>query len=38
VDAMNEVLSDDWCAHHFDHLSMELNYHFHETLDRMPAR
>jgi hypothetical protein len=35
---MSEVLSDDWCAHHFDHLAPELNDHFNETLERMRAR
>ena len=30
--------SDDWCAHHFDHVSPELAQHLHETLAAMRDR
>jgi cytochrome P450 len=33
----DDPLSDDWCAHHFDHLSPELASDLHETLSRMRA-
>jgi cytochrome P450 len=29
------TITDDWCAHHFDHLSPELAQSLHETLARM---
>ncbi len=29
------MLSDEWCAHHFDHLSHDLAQELHETLARM---
>ncbi len=29
------MLSDEWCAHHFDHLSPEFSAELHETLARM---
>ena len=31
-------LSDEWCAHHFDHRSHELAQHLHPTLTRMRAQ
>jgi cytochrome P450 len=33
----DEALTDDWCAHHFDHLSPALGANLHETLARMRA-
>jgi cytochrome P450 len=32
------VLTDDWCAHHFDHLSPEFSQTLHETLARMRSK
>ena len=32
------AIDDEWCQHHFDHLSPELGDHLHETLARMRSR
>jgi cytochrome P450 len=32
-----DPISDDWCAHHFDHLSPEFSRELHETLAHMRA-
>jgi cytochrome P450 len=32
------MLTDEWCAHHFDHLSPEFSQSMHETLARMRSQ
>jgi cytochrome P450 len=36
--AAGEPITDEWCAHHFDHLSPQVGRELHETLERMRAQ